>query len=335
MQLIIPMAGKGTRMRPHTLTTPKPLISIIGKPIVAHLIKRIIAVCPIKINTIGFVIHPSFGKTVEKELGLLAKSVNKKSKIYYQNTPLGTAHAIFCAQELLHDKVIVAFADTIFESNQMFDISLESIIGVKKIKDPTSFGIVETNKENKIQKFVEKPKKFISDLAIIGVYYFKQAQHLFKAIEYLIHKEIQKNGEYQLTDALKNMQKSIQFTAQHMDDWLDFGCVTATLEAHKKILQKKNNLIQSNDNNNHTKFIPPVWCGKNVHIKNAVIGPYVSLGDNTVVNKGKISNSILQASNHVEDAVIENSFLGEFVKVSGGKLCHSSVGAYSTIIYQN
>ena len=169
MKIIIPMAGMGKRMRPHTLTVPKPLIPVAGKPIVQHLMEDIISVCPEKVDEIAFVVG-RFGSQVEKTLTDIAASLGAKGTIHYQDEPLGTAHAILCAHSSLKGKVVVAFADTLFKSNAKIDSEKDGAIWVKQIEDPRQFGVVKVNSENIITDFVEKPAQFVSDLAIIGIY---------------------------------------------------------------------------------------------------------------------------------------------------------------------
>ncbi|HVA99358.1 MAG TPA: nucleotidyltransferase family protein, partial [Bacteroidia bacterium] len=169
MKIIIPMAGMGKRMRPHTLTTPKPLIPIAGKPMVQHIVEDITKVCDEKVDEIAFVIG-RFGKEAENNLLKVAESLGAKGSIFYQDEPLGTAHAILCAKSCLTGKVTVAFADTLFKADFKMDSSQEGIIWVQKIADPRAFGVVKVNAENTITDFIEKPETFISDLAIIGIY---------------------------------------------------------------------------------------------------------------------------------------------------------------------
>src|SRR6188508_568709 len=158
MQIIIPMAGKGKRMRPHTLTTAKPLIPVGGKPIVQRLVEDITKVC---------------GEKVEQNLVKVAESQGAKGKIYYQEKALGTAHAIMCAKDSIKGKTVVAFADTLFKADFVMDTQQEGVIWVQKIEDPSQFGVVKIDAKGYIADFVEKPKEFVSDLAIIGIYYFK------------------------------------------------------------------------------------------------------------------------------------------------------------------
>ena len=155
------MAGRGTRLRPHTLTTPKPLIPVAGKPIIEWLVKDIIALCPEKVDKIGFIIG-DFGVQVENDLIKVAESFGAQGKIYYQDIALGTAHAILCAQELLTGKTIVAFADTLFKSDFKLDTEKDGVIFVHQVEDPKAFGVVKMDETSRITDFVEKPQEFVS-----------------------------------------------------------------------------------------------------------------------------------------------------------------------------
>src|ERR1041385_7596592 len=201
MRIIIPMAGSGKRMRPHTLTIPKPLIPVAGKPIVQWLVEDITKVCKEKVTEIAFVIG-DFGKEVETNLLKIAESEGAQGRIYYQDEALGTAHAILCAKESLSGKVVIAFADTLFRADFTMDEDKDGVIWVSKIEDPRAFGVVKVNKENIITDFVEKPQTFVSDLAIIGIYYVKDGENLKKEMQHLIDNNIREKGEYQLTNAL-------------------------------------------------------------------------------------------------------------------------------------
>src|SRR5690606_17056865 len=178
MNIIIPMAGMGKRMRPHTLTTAKPLIPIAGKPVVQRLVEDIVATCNQKIDHIAFVINPAFGKETEQMLLSVAEKLGAKGMIYYQNEALGTAHAILCAEQLLEGNVFVAFADTLFKANFTIDANKDSIIWTQRVPDPSAYGVVKLAEDGEILEFVEKPTEFVSDLAIIGVYYFKDGANL-------------------------------------------------------------------------------------------------------------------------------------------------------------
>ena len=183
MKIIVPMAGRGSRLRPHTLTVPKPLVHVAGKPIVHRLVEDIADMCEEKIEEISFIIG-DFGQEAEEELLQVANMLGAKGSIYYQEEPLGTAHAVLCAGEKLSGPVIVAFADTLFKAEFKISESQEGIIWVKQIDDPSAFGVVKLNESGSITDFIEKPKEFVSDLAMIGIYYFKSGEDLKEELNY-------------------------------------------------------------------------------------------------------------------------------------------------------
>lgn len=333
MNIIIPMAGMGKRLRPHTLTTPKPLIPIVGKPIVYWLVHDIVEVCPEKVENIGFVISKTFGDGVENELLFIAEKLGAKGHLFYQEEPLGTAHAIFCAAELLTGKTIVAFADTLFKANFKLDTNQDGIIWVHKVEDPSAFGVVTLDGKGSIQDFVEKPVDFVSDLAIIGIYYFKNGDKLRSEIKILMDNKIKDAGEYQLTRVLKTLkEKGMEFIPGQVDDWLDCGNKQATVETHRAYFNfmVERRIISKSSKTTNSVLIEPVYLGENVEIDNAVIGPYVSVGDNSKISESRIQNSIIQKDSSIKNANLANSMLGNFVTFEG-KATDLSVGDYNTI----
>jgi len=316
MNVIIPMAGIGKRMRPHTLTVPKPLLPIAGKPIVQSLVEDIAVILDEKIDNVGFVVSPNFGKEVEDKLYDIAVGVGAKAKIYYQEEARGTAHAIICAADLLIDHVVIAFADTLFRAHFSLDSDKDGIIWVKKVKDPTGFGVVKVNKEGIITEFVEKPESFVSDLAIIGIYYFKNGDILRDEINYVIDNDIKDKGEYQLTSALENMKsKGVKFSPGQVDDWLDCGNKDVTVNTNKQYLEfvRDEKLIADSAVIENSALIQPVFIGENVKIMNSVVGPHVSLGEGSKIIDSRIKNCIIQTHTNVKGANLENSMLGNFV----------------------
>ncbi len=334
MKIVVPMAGMGKRMRPHTLTIPKPLIPIAGKPIVHRLVEDIARVVSETIAEVGFVINRSFGLEVEESLKEVAVSIGAKGKIYYQDDPLGTAHALYCAQEMLDGNVIVAYADTLFKADFVLDKEQDGIIWVHQVEDPSSFGVVNVDESNVITDFVEKPETFISDLAIIGIYYFKDGEALRNELKYLIENDVKNSGEYQITNALDNMKdKGVQFVPGKVDEWLDCGNKDATVHTNQRYLEyiKEELVHQEISGMENSAIIHPVYIGKNVKIKNSVVGPYVSIGDNTRIRNSRIQNSILQTNTTVDNANLENSMLGNHVTL---KLSSSdfSIGDYNSVV---
>ncbi|PCJ28594.1 MAG: nucleotidyltransferase [Flavobacteriales bacterium] len=336
MKIIVPMAGRGSRLRPHTLTIPKPLIPIAGKPIVQRLVEGITKVCGETVDEIVFIIG-DFGEKVEKDLIDVAEALSAKGSIYYQEEALGTAHAILCAKDSLEGNVVVAFADTLFRADFTLDSKAEGIIWVSQIDDPSAFGVVKLNNENIITDFVEKPTEFISDLAIIGIYYFKDGNYLKNELQYLIDNNITDKGEFQLTDALENMKKKgTNFAPGKVDEWLDCGNYKATVYTNQRVLEfiKDEDIVDSSLKIEDAKIISPCFIGKNVEITNSIIGPHVSIGENTKIKNSVISNSIIQTNSFLNSVNLKNSMIGNYVKISGNdkeKVQEMSIGDYNEI----
>lgn len=332
MNIIIPMAGMGKRLRPHTLTIPKPLIPVAGKPIVQHLVEDIAALVPDKLDQIVFVTG-RFGKEVEDHLLEVAQSLGAKGKIAYQDEALGTAHAIWCAKEALQGKTIVAFADTLFRADFKLDDTKDGVLWVKQIDDPSAFGVVKLDGDGVITDFVEKPQTFVSDLAMIGIYYFKKGEDLAAEIKYLIDNDIRKGGEFQLPDALRRLtEKGHKFGPGKVDEWMDCGNPPATIETNERILHWKypKSEVSKSASLKNSVIIDPCFIGDNVEINDSVVGPYVSIGANTSVNAIRIKRSIVQQNTKLSNAVLENSMIGNFAKIEN-KPQVLSVGDYNTV----
>ncbi len=332
MKIIIPMAGMGKRMRPHTLTVPKPLIPVAGKPIVQRLVEDIAQTTDEQIEEIAFVVG-HFGAEVEASLIKIAESVGAKGKICYQDQPLGTAHAILCAGDTVSGHIIIAFADTLFKTDFKIDKEKDGVIWVNKVNDWQNFGVVELHEEGYIRNFVEKPKEFVSDLAIIGVYYIKDGDRLRNEMQYLIDNDIKEKGEYQLTNALDTMRKQgFKFVPGKVDEWLDCGNKDATVYTNQRVLElkkQKETLIHNSLKKNNAIIIEPCYVGENVVLENSVIGPHVSIGNNSTVKNSIIKNSILQTGVTISDKNIVNSMIGNFTNISG-KADDLSIGDYTT-----
>ncbi|MEQ6167860.1 sugar phosphate nucleotidyltransferase [Ekhidna sp. MALMAid0563] len=319
MNLIIPMAGKGKRLRPHTLTTPKPLIPIAGKPIVQRLVEDIAKVTPEKIEKIGFVIG-DFDEEIKDKLRGVAKEVGAEAHFFVQETAEGTAHAIACANEILEGKVTVAFSDTLFRANFKLNPEDDGIIWTKQIEDPSAFGVVKTNEAGVITDFIEKPKNFVSDQAIIGIYYFKKGEDLREEIDYLIRNNIRGGGEFQLTMALENLKnKGTNFTIGTVDDWLDCGNKEITVQSNSQYLGFLNgeNLVSKDARFENCEIIEPVYVGKGTEISNSTIGPNVSIGNNCKISNSRLSESLIQNNTTLDDVDLTNSMIGNFVNLKG------------------
>lgn len=332
MKIIVPMAGRGSRLRPHTLTVPKPLVPVAGKPIVQRLVEDITKVCSEKVDEIAFIIG-DFGSQVEEDLIKIAEDLGAKGSIYHQEEALGTAHAILCAKESLKGNVVVGFADTLFQADFKLDNDADGIIWVNQIEDPSAFGVVKLDENNIITDFVEKPETFVSDLAIIGIYYFKDGENLANELQHLIDNKIMEKGEYQLTNALENMkQKGIQFKTGEVTEWLDCGNYKATIHSNQRVLEfeaEKDN-ISPIATLEDAIIIEPCFIGENVIVENSIIGPHVSIGANSVVKNSMIKNSIIQLDTTIDNANIADSMIGSKVKYNG-RSKELSIGDFTEI----
>jgi glucose-1-phosphate thymidylyltransferase len=332
MNIIIPMAGMGKRMRPHTITTPKPLVPIAGKPMVHRIVEDIANTTDQNIDEIAFIISRAFGAEAEQSLKDVAAKFGAVGKIFYQDTPLGTAHAILCAQECLKGNVFIAFADTLFKATFHLDNTKDAIIWTQKIDDPSAFGVVKLNEEGIVTEFIEKPKDFVSDLAIIGVYYFKDGENLRSELQYLLDNDIKIKGEYQITDAMENMkQKGLKFYTGQVEEWLDCGNKDATLYTLERVLaikQGTENMRAASAVITNSVIIEPCFIGENAQLNNAVVGPYVAVEAHATIDNAIVSQSIIGTHSSVKNSVIKNSLLGNHVDCTS-KADELSLGDYS------
>lgn len=336
MKIIVPMAGRGSRLRPHTLTVPKPLIPIAGKPIVQRLVEDIAQVLQEKVEEIAFVIG-DFGKEVEEDLIKIAENLGAKASIYQQDKPLGTAHAVYCAQSSLEGPVVVAFADTLFTADFKINATSDGVIWVKKVKDPSAFGIVKLDEQGFISELIEKPQTPVSDLAIIGIYYFKEGKALKNELKYLIDNHLKVNGEYQLTDALENLKKKgKRFIPGKVSEWMDCGNKTVTIETNSKILKLKEGVEQLIDESaliDNSLIIPPCYIGEGAIIKNSKIGPFVSVGKRTRVEDCNITESLIQEDTIITNANLNKAMIGNNA-VYVGVARKVSLGDYSVLDFK-
>jgi len=332
MNIIIPMAGHGSRLRPHTLTVPKPLIPVAGKPMVQRLVEDLMNMVDEPVENIGFIIG-DFGAEVETQLKDIATELGTTGHIFHQDKPLGTAHAILCAKPLITGHTLIAFADTLFDADYKIDVEAEGVIIVQKVEDPSAFGVVQLDENGFINNFVEKPNEFVSDLAIIGIYYFKDGDFLKSELQYLLDKDIKDKGEFQLTNALENMkQKGTKFTTGAVTEWLDCGNKNATVYTNQRILEIKQSEMGIDESlkNDNSVIIKPCFIGKNVSISNSVIGPHVSIGKDTIIENSVIKNTVIQNDTTIKNKVIENSMVGNYVLING-KPEQLSVGDFTNL----
>ena len=335
MKIIVPMAGIGSRLRPHTLTVPKPLTVIAGKPIVQRLVEDISSVIDEKIDEIAFIIGPAkkgFPANTKENLLKIAKELGAKGSVYVQEEALGTAHALFCAKDSLSGPCVVAYADTLFKADFKLDSKADGAIWVKQVEDPSAFGVVKLE-NGYIKDFVEKPKDFVSDLAIIGIYYFKDGDKVRNEIQYLIDNDLRENNEYQLTNVLETLKSDgAKFIPGTVSTWMDCGKKDPTVDTNKQVLEFEhkagNNLVSKDVVLENSEIIQPCYVGKNVVLKNTKIGPYVSIGENSVVENSTITNSLIQTNVVISNAKLDNAMIGNYAKFDGN-FTSVSIGDYT------
>lgn len=335
MKIIVPMAGRGSRLRPHTLTVPKPLIPIAGKPIVHRLVEDIAKVLDEKIDEVAFIIGEDFGEQVEKDLMKIANSLGAKGTIYYQDKPLGTGHAIMCAKESLSGPAVVAYADTLFKADFNLDKEADAVMWVKKVENPSAYGVVKLNQNNEITDLVEKPEEFVSDLAVIGIYYFKDVAVLKNELQNVLDAKLTRGGEYQINDGIEAMRKSgLRFVPGKVDEWMDCGNKNVTVETNGRMLnflhQDGEKLISDSVKIKDSEITEPCYIGKNVELINAKIGPNVSIGDGTKVENSTIKNSLIQTFADVKNAKLDNAMIGNHARFDG-EFTQISIGDYSVL----
>ncbi len=331
------MAGRGSRLRPHTLTIPKPLIPVAGKPIVHRLVSDIVKVLDQEIEEIAFILgDPAFfGEEVVESLKALAKSLGAKPSIYRQLDPKGTGHAIMCAEESLSGPAVIAYADTLIRANFDLDQEADSVIWTKKVANPEAYGVVKLNERDEIVELVEKPETFVSDQAVIGIYYFKDVGVLKKELQYVLDNNIINGGEYQINDGIKRMMLDGKvFKTGTVDEWMDCGNKNVTVETNARMLgflsKDGEPLVAKSVVNENSSIIEPCYIGENVVIKNSSIGPHVSIGDGTTIENSSIKNSLIQNQSKISNADLENAMVGNYV-VYNGNFETISIGDYSVM----
>lgn len=332
------MAGRGSRLRPHSLTVPKPLIPVAGQPIVHRLVKDIAKVLKQPIEEIAFVLgDPAwFGDQVVASLQDLAKSLGAKASIYRQDKPLGTGHAIMCAKPSLSGPAVIAYADTLIRAEFDLDPQADSVIWTKRVKNPEAYGVVKLNQNQNIVELVEKPNEFVSDQAVIGIYYFKDVGVLKDKLQEILDENITNGGEYQINDGIKRMMADGKiFKTGTVDEWMDCGNKKITIETNQRMLgflqaDAEEQLVADTVTLNNSKIIEPCFIGENVVLNNATVGPYVSIGNGCTIENSTIKNSLIQTHTNIKNANLENAMIGNNVKYNGN-FTSVSIGDYSVL----
>ncbi len=337
MKIIVPMAGRGSRLRPHSLITPKPLIPIANQPIVHRLVKDIARILSEPIEEIAFILgeHAFFGDKEVQSLKDLATSLGAKASIYRQLTPLGTGHAIMCAAPSLSGPAVVAYADTLIRASFELDPAADAVIWTKKVDRPQAYGVVQLNDRDEITQLVEKPKEFVSDQAVIGIYYFKEIANLKKELQFVIDNKIINAGEYQINDGIKRMMAAGNvFKTGTVDEWMDCGDKEVAIKTNQRIISfmQKDGSAELNTSPilHNSKIIQPCVIDDSVVLKNSTVGPFVSIGAGTVIEDSNITNSLIQKNTLIKNARLDEAMIGSNVTFDA-HFTKISLGDYSSL----
>jgi glucose-1-phosphate thymidylyltransferase len=315
MKAVIPVAGAGTNLRPHTYTQPKPLIPVAGKPIIAFIIDDLIAM---GVHDFVFII----GYLGEKIRLYIEKSYPEISVEWVQQeVRQGLGHAIWTAKHCLKDvdEIVIILGDTIVDADfTSFLSSPYSCLGIKKVSDPRLFGVVELDQDGFVSRVIEKPSIPKSNLALVGLYKIKEVNALIDSIDYHIQQELRTRNEFQLTDALMRMiSQGIRFTTLEVFNWFDCGQKDILLETNATLLDRRHSNSEPTPDAENTIIIPPVSIGANCMIKNSIIGPHVTIGNDSHIDSAIIRDSIIGSYTSIQEAVLYHSIVGHDAAIKG------------------
>ncbi len=309
MKVIIPLAGFGTRLRPHTYTKPKPLVNVAGKPVLGHILDKLAG---LDIEEIIFVTG-YLGEQIE---AYVSANYDFRARYVEQKELKGQAHALYLTRDHVDGPVLIIFVDTIFETDlaKLQQSTSDGILYVKQVEDPRRFGVAVLE-NGSVTRLIEKPSTFEHNLAVVGVYYLRDAARLMGAIEELIARDIKTQGEYFLADALQLMiDQGARFEARELAVWEDCGKPETVLHTNRYLLDNGHEQLIETDN---SIIIPPVYIAKSATIQNSIVGPYVTLADEGVIKNSIVRDSIIDERSHIEDSMLSGSLIGRDARVSG------------------
>ena len=317
IKVVIPMAGYGTRLRPHTWSRPKQLISLAGKSVLSHIMDMFQTLPDPEAVEFIFIVG-YLGDKIEAYMN----ETHPDSKVRYvvQEEMRGQSHAIYLAKEYLNGPMLMVFADTLIETSLSFLENTESdvIAWVKPVPDPRRFGVTELGSDGFVKRLIEKPKEMYNNLAVVGFYYFKESQNLISAIEKQMTGGMKLKGEYFLADAVNIMlQDGARMTTERVDVWLDAGTADAVLETNRYLLSNGHDNSSEVSHRTDVTVIPPVFVHPSADVRTSVIGPYTSIGANCVINDSVIRDSILENDARTDDIILERSLIGQNACVQG------------------
>jgi glucose-1-phosphate thymidylyltransferase len=315
MKALIPVAGIGSRLRPHTHTQPKALVPVAGKPILAHIVDNLIEA---GISDFIFIIG-YLGNKIEDYVKTSYPGIEKK--FILQEPREGIGHAVWLAKEFIrkNDEIVIALGDTVFDIDLREIINQKaSSLGVKKVDDPRTFGVAELNESGYIKNLVEKPPIPKSNLALVGLYKIKEAFMLMEALEENISNNIRTYEEFQLTDGiLRLIQKGVQMKTFPVENWYDCGTKESLLETNAVLLKKTLGSVHPAKNFENTIIIPPVSIPDSCKISNSIIGPNVSIGDHSIINYSILKDAIIGSYSELQNAVLHHSVIGSDASLHG------------------
>lgn len=315
MKAIIPVAGAGTRLRPLTYTQPKPLIPIAGKPIISYIIDQLLEV---GVEEFVFII----GYLGEKiKLYVEEQYPDLKKEFVFQKQREGSGHAIWTARKALKgvDEAIIVFGDSILDIDlKAFMATKHSCLAIRKVEDPRDFGIVEFDDDGRVVRLIEKPKIPKSNMAMVGLYKVKKLPLLIKSLSHNIKNNLRTGDEFPLTDGLMRMlEKGVIFDTMGVNNWYDCGKISILLETNAILLDKKGYASANLPLYDNTIIINPVSIGKDCVIQNSIIGPHVTIGENTMINYSIVKNSIIGNYASIKEVVLQNSVVGNDAGITG------------------
>ena len=306
MKIVLPVAGNGIRLRPYTENLPKCLLPVAGKTIIDWIVDGALFLKPSETIFIT-----GYKASVVDDF-LKQRSEWGAVRTVVQSNPQGLGEAISLALPYVNDDepLLIILGDTLFEADlSILDKATENILYTFKVSDPKRFGVAVTDKNGHIERLVEKPQEFVSDEAIVGIYYIKDVKALKDALNYLMQNDIRTKGEFQLTDALERMiQGGCKFRTAPVEKWLDCGLVETLLETNAHVLERNEKVAPKFEG---SEIIMPCHFGKNVVVKNSKVGPNVSVGDGCVIENSEISNAILWDGVKVQDKKLEKVVVHE------------------------
>jgi glucose-1-phosphate thymidylyltransferase len=312
MKVIIPVAGRGTRLRPHTHTRPKPLVTVAGKPVLGHVLDTLGGLRPDEIIFIVGYLGEQIEEYVENNYDFSARYVEQKEL-------KGQAHAIGLVKEHVDGPILIIFVDTIADANleTLAGLDADGAIFVKEVEDPRRFGVVTLDADGYITRFVEKPDRPVSNLAVIGIYYLKDSGLMFECIDELIERDIQTKGEYYLADALQLMiDRGNRLVAPTVDVWEDCGTPEAVLKTNRYLLENgRADEVACESISSVT--IPPVHIHPTAKITNSVIGPYTTVAAGCRIEDSVIRDSIIDEGSIIVDTMLDQSLIGKEAFVKG------------------